>query len=343
MLGAMEVSGSQIVRLMVKVLVGFLLSIATVGASEFKRPIPEGGGPTEIHCLIGVLDVDEISDASQNFTINVFTRFRWSDPRLAHGGEGEIKKPLSDVWHPNLLFVNRQRLWSSLGEFVTISPEGETTYRQQSWGDFSQPMNLHDFPFDSQTFGIQVVYTGSNVDDEISLIQDPDFDSFITENYSVADWEVVGHDTSSEPMIIPTVGRVPSFTLSFTAERLSNHYMMKVVAPLLMIVLLSWVVFWLNPSEGGSQLGVAVTSFLTMIAYHVALSSRLPEISYLTRLDVFVFCGTILVFLAMIEVVITTGLAQQGKIETARWLDRACRLLFPALLTVGGFYAYLWH
>ncbi len=343
MMGAMEVSGSQIVRLMVKLLVGFLLSIATVGASEFKRPIPQGGGATEIHCIIGVLDVDEISDESQNFTINVFTRFRWSDPRLAHGGDGEIKKLLSEVWHPNLLFVNRQRLWSSLREFVTVSPEGETTYRQQSWGDFSQPMNLHDFPFDTQTFGIQVVYTGSDEVNEISLIQDPEFDSFITENYSVADWKIVGHDTSSEPMIIPTVGSIPSFTLSFTAERLSNHYMMKVVAPLLMIVLLSWVVFWLNPSEGGSQLGVAVTSFLTMIAYHVALSSRLPEISYLTRLDVFVFCGTILVFLAMIEVVITTGLAQQGKVETARWLDRVCRLLFPALLTVGGFYAYLWH
>ena len=38
----------------------------------------------------------------------------------------------------------------------------------------------------------------------------------------------------------------------------------------------------------------------------------------------------------MIEVVVTTGLAQQGKIETARWLDRVCRLLFPGRLVLGG-------
>ena len=55
------------------------------------------------------------------------------------------------------------------------------------------------------------------------------------------------------------------------------------------------------------------------------------------------FCGTILVFLAMIEVVVTTGLAQQGKIETARWLDRVCRLLFPGRLVLGACYAFLWH
>jgi len=54
--------------------------------------------------------------------------------------------------------------------------------------------------------------------------------------------------------------------MTFTADRISNHYLVKVMAPLLMIVLLSQVVFWLSPSEGGSQLGVAVTSFLTVIA-----------------------------------------------------------------------------
>ena len=110
-----------------------------------------------------------------------------------------------------------------------------------------------------------------------------------------------------------------------------------------MIVILSWVVFWLDPSEGGSQLGVAVTAFLTMIAYHVALTSLLPEISYLTRLDVFVFGTTLLVFFAMLEVVVTTGLARTNRVRTARWMDRVCRLIFPGLLTLLAFYAYLWY
>ena len=311
--------------------------------NDFGRPIPEGGGATEVRCLIGVLDVDEISDADQNFTVNIFTRFSWEDFREAHGGKGKIKKLLIDVWHPNLLFLNRQQTWSSLGKYVEISPEGKVTHRLQVWGNFSQPLNLHDFPFDSQAFSIRVVNAGSDGMNGVNLVEDPEIESFVTKSYSVADWKIVGHDTDSIPLTLPSGADAPSFALTFTASRLSNHYMIKVVAPLLMIVLLSWVVFWLNPSEGGSQLGVAVTSFLTMIAYHVALSSKLPEISYLTRLDVFVFCGTTLVFLAMIEVVITTGLAQKDKLDVARWLDRICRVLFPVLLTLGGCYAYLWH
>ena len=308
-----------------------------------RMEVPGSDGAIEIRCLIGVLDVDEISDVDQNFTVNIFTKISWDDPREEHDGPGNINKLLTDVWHPNLIFLNRQRIWSSLESSVEISPEGTLTHRKQFWGNFSQPMNLHDFPFDSQSFDIRVVCSSSDGVSEIQLVQDPETDSFVTEGYSVADWKIVSHNTHSEPLILPTGDSVPSFTMRFTAKRLSNHYMIKVIAPLLMIVLLSWVVFWLNPSEGGSQLGVAVTSFLTMIAYHVALSSKLPEISYLTRLDVFVFCGTILVFLAMIEVVITTGLAQEGKVEIARWLDRVCRLLFPGLLALGACYAYLWH
>ena len=76
----------------------------------------------------------------------------------------------------------------------------------------------------------------------------------------------------------------------FTAERLSTHYLVKVIAPLLMIVALSWVVF-----------------------------------------------------LAMIEVVITTGLARTERVKTARWMDRACRLLFPGALTLLAIYAFVWH
>lgn len=314
-----------------------------VQARDFERPPEPDGGPTEVQCVIAVMDVDDISDANQSFTVNVVAGLRWKDSREAHDGKGIIKKPLSEVWHPNLLFLNRQRIWSALGEFVEISPEGNVTYRRQFWGDFSQPMNLHDFPFDRQKFDIRIVSVGSEGEGELKLVPNTRVESFVAEGYSVADWEIVDYGIHTDPLVIPNGDLVPSFTMTFTAQRLSQHYVIKVIAPLLMIVLLSWVVFWLNPTEGGSQLGVAVTAFLTVIAYHVALGSKLPEISYLTRLDIFVFCGTIIVFLAMIEVVITTGLAQKGKVGIARWLDRVCRFLFPGLLALGSAYAFLWH
>jgi hypothetical protein len=329
----------------VSAVAGLLLCAAPElpASSVFERPVPEGGGSTEIRCAIVVLDIDEINDAGQSFTVNVYLRIQWNDPREAHGGKGRIIKGLDEVWYPQLLFVNKQRAWTGMVEDVEITPDGEVVYRQQFWGDFSQPMNLHDYPFDQQVFALQLVEAGPEKAGDLVLVQDPESESSIVENFSVADWKVVHSEVSSEPYVLPNGDHVDAFAFLFTAKRLSNHHLVKIIAPLLMIVILSWVVFWIDPKDGGSQLGVAVTSFLTMIAFHVALNSRLPEISYLTRLDVFVFGATLLVFLSVLEVLLTTGLARTGRVKTARWMDRVCRLLFPGTLALVAIYAYAWH
>ena len=54
--------------------------------------------------------------------------------------------------------------------------------------------------------------------------------------------------------------------------------------------------------------------------------------SYLTQLDYFTLGSTILVFLALVEVVLTSGLAQAGRDEPARRIDLGARLMFPGLL-----------
>ncbi len=327
---------------------GFVLALLLaapelMAASIFERPVPEGGGPTAVYCALAILDLDNISDADQNFTLNLFTLCRWSDPREAHDGTGNIAKNLDEVWHPHLVFLNRQKVWSARPDVVVISPVGEVSHRQNLWGDFSQPMDLRAFPLDTQTFKIQLIPAGSEEFGEITLFQDPVFSSFIVEEYSVADWEILENEVSTEPRILPTGEYVAAFALAFTARRLSNHYLIKLIAPLLMILALSWMVFWLDPTEGAAQLGVAVTTCLTVIAFHLALGSNLPKIPYLTHLDVFIFGATLLVFLAMIEVVTTTGLARTGRVSTARWLDRISRLVFPALLAGIGMYAFVWR
>lgn len=323
-------------------LIWFCLAPSGVGIEAnpiLERPIPEGGGATEVRCAMAILDIDDIDNAEQKFTVNVFLVIKWNDPRLIHDGPGKTKKELDDIWHPNLIFLNRQRMWFSSGRLVEISPNGDVVFRKQFWGDFSQPLDLHNFPFDQQDFTIQVVSSGTDKIDEMKLVVDRDIKSFMTENYSVPDWDVLGFEVDTEPLVIPKVGSASSFKMTFSAKRIANHYLVKVIAPLLLIVLLSQLVFWLSPSEGASQLGVAVTSFLTVIAYHVALSSKLPQISYLTKLDICVFWGTLLVFLAMIEVVITTGLAQRGMEKLALRMDRICRFAFPGFTLLGGIYA----
>jgi cadmium resistance protein CadD (predicted permease) len=95
--------------------------------------------------------------------------------------------------------------------------------------------------------------------------------------------------------------------------------------------MMSWVAFWIDPSEFGTDISVAVTSMLTLIAYRFAIGLFLPVISYLTRLALFILGGTILVFLSLVEVVFTSVLVQRQRRELSCTVDRYSRWVFPAI------------
>ena len=49
-----------------------------------------GGEPEQISFSIYLIDVDSISERDQSFTVNMVTRVRWKDERLAHPGLGQL-------------------------------------------------------------------------------------------------------------------------------------------------------------------------------------------------------------------------------------------------------------
>jgi hypothetical protein len=309
---------------------GLLLAgMAQAEPEEDILPIDQGGA---IYVAAAVLDVDAINSVDQSFTINFYVQFRWRDTRLAHEGPGSLRTKLSDINAPRFLLLNRQRTWSTLLDVADITPAGEVMYRMRVWGDFSQPLRLQNFPFDSHTFEIPIVALPSDSESERPpLLSDPKWPSKLAQTFSVADWVIdnwrvennlgdIGYDQGNQ-----------QFVFKFDAERIYTHYLVKFVVPLLLIVMMSWVVFWIDPAESGSQLSVAVTVVLTLIAYHIALTNKLPDIPYLTRMDLFLFGSTLLVFGSLIEVVITSRYASHQRLELARRIDSFCRVLFPLL------------
>jgi hypothetical protein len=168
---------------------------------------------------------------------------------------------------------------------------------------------------------------------EIQFEKNAHADNGIASQLSLADWEIVDWTAESWPYRPIPGGLVDAgYSLSFEARRLTGYWIYKVIMPLVLIVAMSWIVFWIDPQESGTQIGVAMTSMLTLIAYRFMVGGLLPKISYLTRLDVFILLSTLLVFATLTEVVTTTVLAKGGQLQRARRIDRWARLLFP-----GGF------
>jgi hypothetical protein len=321
-------------RLISATIISIMLLLLAISsqAEEFDRPVPEDGGPTVIHSALAILDVDEISSVKQSFTVNLAGVFRWNDPRLTHAGPGVVKRDPDEIWNPRLFLMNEQRTWSNFPDIAEVAPNGDVTYRMFLWGSFSQSLDLHEFPMDRHTFSVPIVTFGYSPD-EVLFIPHPDIESYISESLSVPDWTVYnarGVDQIFEQNDI----NHSAFIFEFEASRRYGFYLIKAVIPLFLIVAMSWVVFWIDPKESGSQLTVSVTTILTLIAYHIALSSKLPDIHYLTRMDLFLFGATMLVFASLIEVVVTSRLANSERLDRARRIDEIARWVFPGLFVL---------
>jgi hypothetical protein len=104
---------------------------------------------------------------------------------------------------------------------------------------------------------------------------------------------------------------------------------------------MSWAVFWTDPVNASAQLSVAVTSMLTLIAYRFAVDTQLPRLPYMTRLDVFFLVSTLLVFLSLIEVVITMILDNNDRKKQAQRIDRYCRIIFPAVFLLASIVIFM--
>ena len=63
-------------------------------------------GPTEISVGMWVADISSIDSAQQTFTAEIAVVLRWKDPRLAHTGNGVVRYPREQIWHPRVGIMN---------------------------------------------------------------------------------------------------------------------------------------------------------------------------------------------------------------------------------------------
>lgn len=310
-------------------------------AAKSKRP-NESKGPTTVHFLVFILDIDDINSAAQNFTANIYLRLRWQDNRLANP-EGTTRQiPLNDVWNPRVLLANQQgRLSQSLPEIVQVDPDGTVLYHQRYTGRLSQPLLLAEFPRDQHSFMVQFVGAGYNANE---LTFEPEYvrnihGGSMANTLSLADWEILSYETIIAPYKPIEEVNTAAFAFQFQAKRFISYYLWQVVLPLAVVVIMSWAAFWVSRDHLGIRIAVATSSILTLIAHRFILASLLPKLPYMTRLDYFSVGCTLLVLLALIAVITASVLTENNQDRQARKVDFYARGGFPAafLILLGWF------
>src|SRR6266481_5937042 len=274
-------------RIRFPLLVVFALSIRLALGSEapalIDRPNVDSG-PTQISVGIWLADISNIDSAQQSFTAEIALVLRWKDSRLAHTGSGVARYPLEQIWHPRVGIVNETNSVSrKMPDSVEVEPDGTVTYRQRYAGAFTQPLRLRSFPFDRQTFHVQLVAVRYRPN-EVTFVPDEDWirnglqrAGGIAPSITLPDWTVEKWETKPLTYALSPGFEYSGYAFEFTASRNVQNYILKVIFPLVLIVMMSWAGFWIDPVNANSQISVAVTSMLTLIAYRFSVDTQLPR------------------------------------------------------------------
>ena len=203
-------------------------------AIDTSRPGPEDK-PTDVKVKFYLIDIDDITDSKQIFTANVFMMLEWTDKRLAKD-DAVTKYDLNDVWNPNLQIVNRQKIFKSLPDTVEVDPEGNVTYKQRLFGNFSQPLDLHKFPMDEQQLDFHIVSVG-NSPGEVNLIVDL---GGISERFSLPNWQILNWEFENfDHQFHEEIGLIEGLKFTINVKRYMQFYIFKFIIPLMLIVFMS--------------------------------------------------------------------------------------------------------
>lgn len=93
-------------------------------------------------------------------------------------------------------------------------------------------------------------------------------------------------------------------------KRNPRGIMEKITLPLIVVLILSYLVFFIPDYEIGTSSGLTVTALLAAIAFQWTINDSLPKVSYPTVIDKIFYLIYTYVFYAMAQTVVTFNLAQ---------------------------------
>lgn len=336
-----SMSGRALQRLGAMLLPALLTAILAAGpaGAQITAPAPTNGSALEVRVSLFLVDLLRVLDAEQAVEADLLFRVEWQDGRLAGKGLGKRTIGLDSVWAPRLQPLAPRGLSELMPTVVQVDEDGHMSYAQRLVGKFGAPTDLRDFPFDEHTVRFAfVIPNPQNL--ELNLVPGPIVGK--SKELTIPDWTVAGGELDLSPITpIEALPPIPGASFAVTVRRNSAHYLTKMILPLIVIVMLSWTVFWAPPQQISVQFGFASTSILSVIAYRFALASQLPPVPYGTRLDAFLNGAFFMAAVALVEVVVSAQLLAKDRPSVAHRLDVVCRVVFPILLLLLLGYSFL--
>nr|AHW29556.1 GABA-gated chloride channel subunit transcript variant B [Cyrtorhinus lividipennis] len=295
-----------------------------------KRVRPNyGGPPVEVGVTMYVLSISSVSEVLMDFTLDFYFRQFWTDPRLAFRKRPGVEtlsvgsEFIKNIWVPDTFFVNEKQSYfhiaTTSNEFIRIHHSGSITRSIRLTITASCPMNLQYFPMDRQLCHIEIESFGYTMRDIRYKWNEGPNSVGVSNEVSLPQFKVLGHRQRAMEISL-TTGNYSRLACEIQFVRSMGYYLIQIYIPSGLIVIISWVSFWLNRNATPARVALGVTTVLTMTTLMSSTNAALPKISYVKSIDVYLGTCFVMVFASLLEYATVGYMAKRIQMRKNRFL-----------------------
>jgi hypothetical protein len=342
-------------------LLAIVLSVA--GAADANaldpdhlRGLPKSDGPVEVQVGFHVYDVTDISEKDETIDFDGAVYLRWMDPRQAYDptdygysaddyppgdytgtpprlyqGDFAVKEVFQG-WRPHVKFANgiadRRRTFMAIG----VWPDGMVSYTDHFHAKAETPMKLRSYPFDRQTLEL---YLNPYLHQahEVRLVHTEWMSGTWQQDAGIAEWTKRGLQIEDRPMEYDHFGGYAEvfsqLLVKIDVARRPGHILFSIILPFLVLVSLTWSVFWLGEESVSNRVNISFVGILSVVAYYLVVQDSVPKIPYLTMLDAFMIATFLILAATVVINIVVDKRNRAGRKAEADRLDHMCRWGFP--------------
>ncbi|XP_028846559.1 glycine receptor subunit alpha-2 isoform X4 [Denticeps clupeoides] len=263
----------------------------------------------------------ESDPTSKDYRVNIFLRQTWNDPRLSYSEYPDSSldldpSMLDSIWKPDLFFANEKGAnfhdVTTDNKLLRIFKDGTVLYSIRLTLILSCPMDLKNFPMDGQTCTMQLESFGYTMNDLIFEWMDNSpvqvAEGLTLPQFIMRDEKELGYCTKHY-----NTGKFTCIEVKFHLERQMGYYLIQMYIPSLLIVILSWVSFWINMDAAPARVALGITTVLTMTTQSSGSRASLPKVSYVKAIDIWMAVCLLFVFAALLEYAGVNFVSRQQK------------------------------
>lgn len=302
------------------------------------RKLPTTNGSLNVFIGIYVESFGKFQSNDMSFDVDLYLYSSWRDPALSHKNKDLFlvndKHAKNQLWLPDLYFTNAR---SATFHDVTIpnfnmfiAQDGTVSYSTRVTLNVACALNLVDYPMDTQMCSIRVqsyAYIANQVtvrwfhkdpvqrNPEIGL---PEFAiEQMTADYCLGEYKYAITERSY---------RQDNFSCldgKIYLRRSIGYHLVQSYIPTGVIVVISWVSFWIDMYAVPARVTLSFTTLLSLSTLGNGLRYGLPQLSYAKAIDFwfgaclfFVFCS--LLEFAIVNTVVQTGSQKEKFAESLR-------------------------